>query len=451
MNWPVWKPKISKMHDDYLKLRQVIPRFKDFPRWRKFGRVVYLVGNIVEVAGLRAALGDVCKILPAGGFKPIYAEVIGFNQKRLKLSPLTPLSGIAPGDTVQPHHQASAISLHPSILGRVIDGMGEPIDGKGPLLQGISYPLSGDISNCMERPVIKEQLDVGIRSINSLLPIGKGQRMGIFAGSGVGKSTLLGMIARYTSADVNVIALIGERGREVNEFLESELGADGLEHSVVVVATSDQPATVRMRGAYVACAIAEFFRDQGRDVLLMMDSVTRFAMAAREVYLAAGEPPTTKGYTPSVFSHLPRLLERAGNFERASITGIYSVLVEGGDMEDPIADSVRSILDGHIVLDRSLTQKRHYPAINLLKSVSRLASRLHNEKDKFLAAKLTRTLSRYNESEDMIHIGAYIRGSHAETDYAIDMIDRINDFLRQPVDEKCTIEEARASLAALFE
>jgi flagellum-specific ATP synthase len=303
----------------------------------------------------------------------------------------------------------------------------------------------------MERPVIEHQLDVGIRCINGLLPIGKGQRMGIFAGSGVGKSTLLGMIARYTSADVNVIALIGERGREVNEFIEGELGAKGLEHSVVVVVTSDQPPTVRMRGAYLACAVAEFFRDQGKDVLLMMDSVTRFAMAAREVYLAAGEPPTTKGYTPSVFSHLPRLLERAGNFEKASITGIYSVLVEGGDMEDPIADSLRSILDGHIVLDRSLTQKRHYTAIDILKSVSRLASRLWGEDDKILTSRLIRILSHYRQSEDMIHIGAYVRGSHAETDYAIDMIDKIDDFLRQRVEEKCTIAEARATLAALFQ
>lgn len=439
-----------KPRDDYLGLHPLLSRLRDFSGTQCYGRVVYLVGNILEAEGLRAAVGDVCKIVPAGDAKPVLAEVVGFNLKRLKLSPLTPLSGIAPGDLVRIHRQAASIALHASLLGRVIDGMGEPLDGRGPLQKGIAYPLAGNVFNCMARPVIEEQLDVGIRCINSLLPIGKGQRMGIFAGSGVGKSTLLGMMARYTTAEVNVIALIGERGREVNEFIEGELGAEGLEHSVVVVVTSDQPPTVRMRGAYIACAVAEFFRDQGKDVLLMMDSVTRFAMAAREVYLAAGEPPTTKGYTPSVFSHLPRLLERAGNFEKASITGIYSVLVEGGDMEDPIADSVRSILDGHIVLDRSLTQKRHYPAIDVLKSVSRLESRLHSEEDKILTSRLIRTLSHYRQSEDMIHIGAYVRGSHAETDYAMDMIEPINDFLRQGVEEKCTIAQAREALAAIF-
>jgi flagellum-specific ATP synthase len=274
--------------------------------------------------------------------------------------------------------------------------------------------------------------------------------MGLFAGSGVGKSTLLGMIARYTSADVNVIALIGERGREVREFIERELGEDGLAHSVVIVATSDQLATLRIRAAYVACAVAEYFRDQGKDVLLLMDSITRFAMAAREVGLAAGEPPTSRGYTPSVFSLLPQVLERAGNFERGSITGIYTVLVEGDDMDDPIADTVRSILDGHIVLDRGLAQNRHYPAIDVLKSVSRLTDQITSPEHRELAKRFIEVLAQYRRNEDMIRIGAYVKGSHPETDYAISMIDKLNAYLRQPIEERCTIEESIARLKALF-
>ncbi len=309
----------------------------------------------------------------------------------------------------------------------------------------LCYPLAGKVSNPLNRPLIEEQLDLGVRCVNSLLPIGKGQRIGIFAGSGVGKSTLLGMMARYTSADVNVIALIGERGREVNEFLENDLGPEGLKHSVVIVATSDQPATVRIRGACLACAISEYFRDLGKDVLFMMDSATRLAMAAREIGLAAGEPPTTKGYTPSVFSLLPRVLERSGKFDSASITGIYTVLVEGDDMEDPVADTLRSILDGHLVLDRGLAHKRHFPAIDVLRSVSRLTDRLLSPAQKTLVSKVTRILTDYKNSEDMIRIGAYVRGSHAETDYAIDMIDKVNAFLQQPVVENSSIEGSLAS------
>jgi flagellum-specific ATP synthase len=298
--------------------------------------------------------------------------------------------------------------------------------------------------------VIREQLDVGVRCINGLLPIGKGQRMGIFAGSGVGKSTLLGMMARYTTAPVNVIALIGERGREVNEFLEDELGADGLAHSVVVVATSDQPATLRLRGAYVACAVAEYFKDTGRDVLFMMDSVTRFAMAAREIGLAAGEPPTTKGYPPSVYGLLAQVLERTGNFREASITGIYTVLVEGDDLDDPVADTVRSILDGHIVLDRALAHQRHYPAIDPLKSVSRLTDRLLDAEQKRFAARFIQTLAHYRNSEDMIQIGAYVKGTHPDTDYAISMIQNLNAYLRQDVTDRCTMAESFKWLKTLF-
>ena len=443
----------SKLHpvgDDYLSLEKTAKRLGDCPPWQTYGKVANLVGNMIAVEGLKATLGDICEIQPSLNLKPIYAEVVGFDQRRLKLSPLTLLSGIHPGCLVRAHHLADTVAVSPALLGRVLDGMGQPIDDKGPIDCEVRYPLAGQTSNPLERPIIETQLDVGIRSINSLLPIGKGQRIGIFAGSGVGKSTLLGMMARYTTAPVNVIALIGERGREVREFIENELGPDGMEHSVVVVATSDQPATIRIRGAFMACAIAEYFRDLGMDVLLMMDSVTRFAMAAREIGLAVGEPPTTKGYTPSVFSQMPRLLERAGSFEKASITGIFTVLVEGDDMEDPIADTVRSILDGHIVLSRQLAQNRHYPAIDVLRSVSRLTDRLLDDEHKICASKFIQTLANYKSSEDMIRIGAYVRGSHPETDYAIEMIVKLNDYLRQAVEAGCSIEEAASGLFELM-
>lgn len=444
------QPTMRPPEEDYLGLGDALSRLYQCPQWQANGKVVHLTGNLIEVEGLKAVLGDICKIIPAGNAVPIQAEVVGFEHNRLKLSPLTSLVGIHPGCLVQAPHQADCIPVSTALLGRVLDGMGQPMDTGPPLPAGIPYPLSGQVANPLSRPLISEQLDIGIRSINGLLPIGKGQRVGIFAGSGVGKSTLLGMMARYTTAPVNVIALIGERGREVNEFLTQELGAEGLQSSVIIVATSDQPATIRLRAAFMACAVAEFFRDQGKDVLLMMDSLTRFSMAAREIGLAAGEPPTTKAYTPSVFSQMPRLLERAGNFPQASITGIYTVLVEGDDLEDPIADTARSILDGHIVLDRQLAQNRHYPAINVLKSVSRLTSRLQTETERKVAAKFIQTLSLYSKSEDMIRIGAYLRGSHAETDYAIDMIDKLSQYLQQPVAEACSIEQAKEALQQLF-
>ncbi len=436
--------------DDYLRLTHLESRLKRCPSWKVFGKVVHMVGNIIEAEGIRAAVGDVCRILPCGQESTIFAEVVGFNQKRLKLSPLTTVNGIQPGCLVETHRQSDTIQVNEAMLGRVLDGLGQPIDDGVPLTSGVPCSLSGKIANPLARPLIEEQLDLGIRCINGLLPVGKGQRIGIFAGSGVGKSTLLGMMARYTTADVNVIALVGERGREVNEFLQNELGPEGVKRSVVIVATSDQPATVRMKAAFMACAVAEYFRDRNLDVLLMMDSVTRFAMAAREVGLSAGEPPTTKGYTPSVFSQLPRLLERAGNFERGSITGIYTVLVDGGDMDDPVADSVRSILDGHIVLSRKLAQDRHYPSIDVLQSVSRLTSRLLDEEQRNLSSQLIQTLALYKGSEDMIRIGAYVKGSHRETDYAIGMIDKINEFLQQPVEQHASIQDARRALEALF-
>ncbi|MEJ5299816.1 MAG: FliI/YscN family ATPase [Thermodesulforhabdaceae bacterium] len=436
---------------DYLGLYEILNRgFKSAP-FVKYGRVIRLVGNLIEVEGLNCAVGELCSIYPGDGFDPIIGEVVGFQEKRMKLSPMSPIRGIRPGCLVRRYEASDSIIVSDELIGRVIDAVGSPIDGRElPNTHGIPYPLKSSTVNPLTRPLITQQLDVGIRAINGLLPIGKGQRMGIFAGSGVGKSTLLGMIARYTSADINVIALVGERGREVREFLERELGEDGLSHSVVIVATSDQPATLRIRAAYVACAIAEYFRDKGKDVLLLMDSVTRFAMAAREVGLAAGEPPTSRGYTPSVFSMLPQLLERAGNFERGSITGIYTVLVEGDDMDDPIADTVRSILDGHIVLDRGLAQNRHYPAIDVLKSVSRLTDQIASPEHRNLAKRFIEILAQYKRNEDMIRIGAYVKGSHPETDYAISMIDKLNAYLRQPIEEKCTIEESISMLRALL-
>ncbi len=466
------QPDISDLPEgDYLNLETA--GFSDIDRrglCNRYGKIVQLTGNLLEAEGLNAAIGDICRVegaRPAGengaagistggeevGFsaqETVLAEVIGFQESRIKLSPLTHLSGIRPGRLVQVHEAANTFLVSEQMLGRVFDGLGQPLDSGAPILTGTPYSLAGKVSNPLERPLIEDQLDLGVRCINSLLPIGKGQRIGVFAGSGVGKSTLLGMMARYTAADVNVIALIGERGREVNEFLKNDLGPEGVKRSVVIAATSDQPATVRLRGAFLACAVSEFFRDLGKDVLLMMDSATRLAMAAREIGLAAGEPPTTKGYTPSVFSLLPRVLERSGKFEKASITGIYTVLVEGDDMEEPVADTMRSILDGHIVLDRGLAQRRHFPAIDILRSVSRLTGRLLSEREKILVSKFIRILDDYKNSEDMIRIGAYARGSHKETDYAIDMIDRANEFLMQQVAERCSIEESIAALDRLL-
>jgi flagellum-specific ATP synthase len=436
---------------DYLNLEKILSAGSSVSDLLdSYGKIVRLAGNLLEAEGVNAAKGDICTIFHPESPDPVLAEVIGFETGRTKLSPLTHLGGIRPGSLVQVHPASSSVAVSETMLGRVFDGLGMPLDGGAQVSSRTRYTLAGKISNPLQRPLIEEQLNLGVRSINSLLPVGKGQRIGIFAGSGVGKSTLLGMIARYTSADVNVIALIGERGREVNEFLENDLGAAGLKRSVVIAATSDQPATVRIRAAYLACAVSEFFRDQGKDVLFMMDSATRLAMAAREIGLAAGEPPTTKGYTPSVFSLLPRLFERSGKFESASITGIYTVLVEGDDMEDPVADTLRSILDGHIVLDRDLAQKRHFPAIEVLRSVSRLTERLLSEKHKSLASRFIRILADYKNSEDMIRIGAYVRGSHRDTDYAIEMIEKANSFLVQPVGESSSVEESLAALEELF-
>lgn len=368
------------------------------------------------------------------------------------LMPLGDIRGIGPGSRVVAKQQKALIRVGSGLLGRVIDGLGNIVDGKGTIRFETEYPIYANPINPLLRKRINRPLDIGIRSVNGLLTIGCGQRTGIFSGSGVGKSVFLGMVARKTSADVNVIALIGERGREVNEFIEKELGEEGLKRSVIVVATSDQLPLIRMRGAFIATAIAEYFRDQGKQVILMMDSVTRFAMAQREVGLATGEPPTTKGYTPSVFAVLPKLLERAGtSSNHGTITGLYSVLVESDDMNDPIADAVRSILDGHIVLSRDLSIRGHYPAIDILNSVSRVMDDIISSNHRKNASRLKEILATYKKAEDLINIGAYVAGSNSRIDYAIDMIEKVNAYLKQDIDEKVDFENSIQQLDRLFD
>ena len=381
--------------------------------------------------------------------EPVPAEVVGFRDGFVLLMPLGETKGIGPGCQVVSAQKQLQVQVGPELLGRVIDGLGNPIDGKGPILCKKEYPLQADPPSPLERPVIKDSLYVGVRAIDGLITMGDGQRIGIMAGSGVGKSTLLSMIARNTEADISVIALVGERGREVKEFIERDLGEEGLKRSVVVVATSDKPALVRIKGAMTATAIAEYFRDCGRKVVLMMDSVTRFAMAQREVGLTVGEPPATRGYTPSVFALLPRLLERAGTSEKGSITGIYTVLVDGDDMNEPIADAVRSILDGHIVLSRAIAAQNHFPAIDVLASVSRVMSAVVPKEHMDANRKLRALMAVYKDAEDLIHIGAYVKGSSQKIDEAVQKIDAINDFLCQGVFEVQTFEETIARLEGI--
>jgi flagellum-specific ATP synthase len=380
------------------------------------------------------------------------AEVVGFRNKRVLLMPLGDLSGIGPGSVIIARKSQPIVKVGNDMLGRVVDGMGEPLDGKGPLMLDSEMPLYGKPYNPLKKRRIDEPLDLGIRSINGLLTVGKGQRVAIMSGSGVGKSVLLGMMARHTKADVNVIALIGERGREVNEFLERDLGAEGLKRSVVVTAISDQPSLIRIRGAYLATTIAEYFRDQGLDVLLMMDSITRFAMSMREIGLAIGEPPTTKGYTPSCFAKMPKLLERAGNTSsKGSITGLYTVLVEGDDLTEPVADTVRSIVDGHIVLSRDLAARGHYPAVDILRSVSRVMNDIVDEKHLSAARSIQSMTAVYEEARDLINIGAYVAGNNLEIDNAIGHIDSINRFLKQDINENAAIEQVVAQMGAIID
>lgn len=416
------------------------------------GAVCQVIGLTIEANGPVVEMGDLCFLLPRHGRKKIPAEVVGFRDKKVILMPLGDLTGIGPGSKVVAAEKKFTVPVGPGLLGRVLSGLGEPIDGKGHLspIEG-TYPVHNNPPNPLTRRRIRQVLPIGVRAIDGLLTLGRGQRMGIFAGSGVGKSTLLGMVARNTAADINVIALVGERGREVREFLERDLGDEGLAHSVVVVATSDQPALVRLKAAYVATAIAEYFRDLGKDVLLLMDSVTRFCMAQREVGLAIGEPPVSRGYTPSVFAILPKLLERAGNSEKGSITGLYTVLVDGDDLTEPVTDTVRGILDGHIVLSRKLANNNHFPAIDVLSSISRLMTEITPPKQRDAAGKLRGVLAAYQEAEDLIRIGAYQAGTSPQTDFAIANIPRVLQFLQQDISEKVTYMETIEQLLHLFE
>jgi flagellum-specific ATP synthase len=412
--------------------------------------VTQVVGLVIEGYCPDTSVGAICEIKPREG-EPIPAEVVGFRNNKTLLMPLGELRGVGLDSLISVRRDKASMGVGPLLLGRVIDGLGQPIDDKGPLRTNEEYPIYAAPVNPMLRPPIRKPLDLGIRSINGLLTCGQGQRVGIMAGSGVGKSTLLGMIARYTEADVNVIALIGERGRELREFIEKDLQEQGLQKSVVVVATSDQPPLVRMRGAYIATTIAEYFQKQGKKVLLMMDSATRFAMAMREVGLAIGEPPTTKGYTPSVFAALPKLLERSGNFPDGSITGLYTVLVEGDDFNEPISDAMRSILDGHIVLSRDLAARNIYPPIDVLASASRVMTDVASPDHQRLAGKFKETLAIYRQSEDLINIGAYKDGSNSGIDYAISRNDGMQTYLKQSVHDPVTMDDAVSGLKKIFD
>jgi flagellum-specific ATP synthase len=419
---------------------------------KNYGQVIQVIGLVIEGIGPVSAIGDICYLKIRNGERMIPAEVVGFRDHKTLLMPLGDTRGIEPGCKIIPMGFPAKARVGKDLLGRVLDGLGNPMDQKGPFNLAEEYPLYATPSNPILRQRISEAIDVGIKAINALLTLGKGQRIALFSGSGVGKSTLLGMMARHTAAKICVVALIGERGREVREFIEKDLGEEGLRRSVVVVATSDVPALIRIRGAYLATTIAEYFRDQGNDVLFMMDSVTRFAMASREVGLAVGEPPTSKGYTPSVFAQLPKLLERAGTTpHQGSITGVYTVLVEGDDMNEPIADAIRAIADGHILLSRELANQGHYPAIDVLGSVSRVMIDVVGEDQILARNKLVSVMAVYKKVEDLINIGAYVEGSNPEIDYAIKKLPEINAFLRQGIDARVNYSESLARIKSLFQ
>jgi flagellum-specific ATP synthase len=414
------------------------------------GHVERIIGLTIESVGPAVKYGDLCRI-KTGESQYLYTEVVGFNRNRVILMPIGDMKGVVPGAEVYAVGTSLMVPVGKELLGRVISGIGKPIDGKGEVFARTKYPVEGKEINPLNRTVITEPLSVGVRAIDGLITVGRGQRIGIFSGSGVGKSTLLGMISRYTDADVNVIALIGERGREVKDFVEKELGPEGLKRSIVVVATSDQPPMLRLRGAFLAHAIAEYFRDQGMAVNLLLDSITRFAMAQREVGLAAGEPSATRGYPPSVFSLMPRLLERAGtSMTGGSITGFYTVLVEGDDMNEPIADAARGILDGHIVLDRKFANKGHYPAVNVLASISRCMKDVVDEKHSQAALKFRELLAAYTDAEDLINLGGYVRGANPVVDRAISMINSMNDFLKQGIYEKDNLQGIREKIISMM-
>ena len=410
------------------------------------GKIVKVAGIVAEADGPGMSIGSLCSIKNRDG-RNMPAEVIGFNDKSVMVMPFGEMRGIEPGSRIVDINKRPTVKVGEAYLNRVVDGLGTPIDGKGAIRANEDYPIYGNVFNPLKREIIHEVIDVGICSINAIHTLGKGQRIAIMAGSGVGKSVLMGMIARHTVADVIVIALIGERGREVREFIERNLGEEGLKKSVVVVATSDSPALARIRGAHLATTIAEYFRDIGLDVVLIMDSITRFAMSLREVGLAAGEPPSAKGYTPSVFIQIPKLLERSGNLEDAgSITGIYTVLVEGDDMNEPVADSVRSIVDGHIILTRDLANKGHYPAVDILSSISRVMFNIVESDHLDMARKLVKVVANYREAEDLINIGAYVDGSDPDIDFAKKMIHKINLFLQQDIHQNISLKDSISRL-----
>lgn len=420
--------------------------------YRMKGKVVNIVGLTIESLGPEAKLGDICLIYPdtKEEMKPVMAEVVGFKDKKTLLMPYEAVEGIGFGSMVENTGLPLTIQVSDELLGQTLDGLGRPTgDGAAPI-SGQLYSVEAPPPDPLSRDIIEDVLPLGVKAVDGLITIGKGQRIGIFAGSGVGKSTLLGMFARNTKADVNVIALIGERGREVREFIERDLGPEGMKRSVVVVATSDKPALERNKAAKTATAIAEYFRDQGKDVLFMMDSLTRFSMAQREIGLASGEPPVSRGYPPSVYSEMPKLLERAGRTKTGSITGLYTVLVDGDDFNEPITDTARSILDGHVMLSRRLAHRNHYPAIDILQSISRCMSQIAGREHKQAAGKLKNVLATYNEAEDLINIGAYKGGSNPNIDYAIEKIDAVNAYLMQAVEDKFSFEEAVDMLEELF-
>lgn len=435
---------MTHSYDKYLQLAE-----KTY--FIRLGKVVKIVGLTIESVGPDAKLNDLCRIIldPEKGTS-VMAEVVGFKDKRLLLMPFENVEGIGVGCIVENTGKPLSVMVGDGLLGHTLDGIGRPTDGGNPVLEQ-EYPVEAQPPDPMTRKIIDEVLPLGVKAVDGLITVGKGQRIGIFAGSGVGKSTLLGMFARNTKADINVIALIGERGREVREFIERDLGEEGMRRSVVVVATSDKPALIRNKAAKTATAIAEYFRDQGKDVLLMMDSLTRFSMAQREIGLASGEPPVTRGYPPSVYSEMPKLLERAGTSNTGSVTGLYTVLVDGDDFNEPITDTARSILDGHIMLSRKLGHKNHYPAIDILGSISRVMSSIATSEHKELAGKLKNVMATYSEAEDLINIGAYKNGSNREIDYAVQKIDAVNAFLKQKTDEQFQFEEEIELLRKLFE
>jgi len=415
-----------------------------------YGKVVEITGTIIKATGIRASIGESCKIFP-NDTSSVDAEVVGFRDGKVLLMAVGELAGIKLGSRVLPLSRKVTVKASPSLKGRVINDKGDPLDGKGPV-RGIDYPLFSTTINPLRRQRISEPIDLGIRAINGLLTCGKGQRIGIMSGSGVGKSVLLGMIARYSEASINVIGLIGERGREVREFIEKDLGEDGIKKSIVIVSTSEQSPLAKVRGALAATAIAEYFRNRGENVLLLMDSLTRVAQAQREIGLAIGEPPTSKGYTPSVFALLPKLLERVGTSEKSgSITGIYTVLVEGDDLSEPIADAARAVLDGHIVLSRELATENHYPSIDILQSISRVMPDIVDVRHQEYASKFIEILATYKKFEDLINLGAYKEGSNRKVDYALKVVDRLKKYLKQDLTERCDIADSMQDLYFIFE